>query len=146
MSRREFAWRTYGEKVTFCCFWSEKVPTNHLTWRHGTQKVWKWRLMVKILREDMRDMLFLDVFNQANFKYTGHIFRTTLLHSRRKRPMSRGWLQRCLSSRKCYGRKSVRMWTKMWQWAKLFRVHILWFHKLVHYASRCNKGRVSRAM
>ena len=27
-------------------------------------------LMVKILRENMRDMLFLDVFNQANFKHT----------------------------------------------------------------------------
>ena len=33
------------------------------------QKVRKWRLMVKILRKNMRDVLFLDVSNQANFKY-----------------------------------------------------------------------------
>ena len=26
--------------------------------------------MPKILRENMRDILFLDIFNQANFKYT----------------------------------------------------------------------------
>ena len=45
-------------------------PTNHLTRRHDIQKVRKWRLTVKILRENMRDMLFLDVFNQTNYKYT----------------------------------------------------------------------------
>ena len=33
-------------------------------------KVQKWRLMAKILRENMRDMLSLDVCDQANFKYT----------------------------------------------------------------------------
>ena len=37
-SCREFAWSTYREKVTPCWFWSEKIPTNHLTWRHGVQK------------------------------------------------------------------------------------------------------------
>ena len=26
--------------------------------------------MATILRENMRDVLFLDIFNQANFKYT----------------------------------------------------------------------------
>ena len=57
MLRREFAWSTYGEKVAFCCFWPEKIPTNHLTWRHGIQKVRKWLLVVKILHEIMRDML-----------------------------------------------------------------------------------------
>ena len=51
-------------------FLARTDPTTHLTCRHGIQKVQKWRLMVKILRENMRDMLFLDVFNQANFKYT----------------------------------------------------------------------------
>ena len=65
-SLREFSWLTHGEKVTLCCFWPEKIPTNHLTWRHGIQKVRKWRLMAKILCENVRDMLFLDVFNRAN--------------------------------------------------------------------------------
>ena len=61
---------SHGEKVKFCCFLARKNPYNHLTRRHGIQRVRKWRLVVKILREKMRDMLFLDVFNLANFSCT----------------------------------------------------------------------------
>ena len=69
-SRREFAWSTYEEKVILCCFLTQKSPLNHLTWRRNIQTVRKWRLWSKFLRENVLDVLFLDVFNQANFKYT----------------------------------------------------------------------------
>ena len=41
-----------------------------MTWRQSIQKVRKWCLVVKVLRENMRDVLFSDVFNQAIFAHT----------------------------------------------------------------------------
>ena len=58
------------EKIIFLLFLTQKSPLNHLTGRQSIQKVQKWCLVVKVLRENMRDVLFLDPFNQANFKYT----------------------------------------------------------------------------
>ena len=53
----------------FVVFLTQKSLKNHLTWHECTQ-VRKWCLVVKVLRETMRDVLSLDVFNQAHFKYT----------------------------------------------------------------------------
>ena len=60
----------HKNKSHFVVFSNPKIPLNYLTWRQNIQKVRKWCLVVKVLREDMGDVLFLDVFNQANFKYT----------------------------------------------------------------------------
>ena len=65
--RREFAWSTHKKQATFCCF-GPKRSLQIIC--HGIQKVRKWRLMVKILRENMRGVLFFRCFQSTNFKYT----------------------------------------------------------------------------
>ena len=58
------------KKSLFVVFLTKKDPFNDLTWRETIQKVRKWRLVVKFSRENVRDVRFLNVFNQANYKYT----------------------------------------------------------------------------
>ena len=63
-SCREFAWSIYKEKVTFffCCFFDPN--SNHLKWRQRIKKTRKWRLVVTILRENVRDVARLNFLNQ----------------------------------------------------------------------------------
>ena len=68
-SRREFALSTRQEKVTFLLVFDPKIPSKSSDIRQSIHKVRKWCLVIKVLRENMRDLLFLDVFNQANFQY-----------------------------------------------------------------------------
>ena len=62
MPRREFAWSTYEEKDFFLYFFAQNTTTNHLVWRQITRNVRKWRLVEKILRENMRDICYFKMF------------------------------------------------------------------------------------
>ena len=60
---------TRKKKSLFCCFLTPKIPLEspNMTAKHSKSANMTPR--VKFLRENLRDVLFLDVFNQANFKY-----------------------------------------------------------------------------
>ena len=73
--RREFAWSTYEEKVTFLLFfwkWRIGLKSSDMTSKHpeSAKMMHFWSFVLDSNCENMRNVLFLDVFNQANFKCT----------------------------------------------------------------------------